>query len=259
MKKTLCFIKRFKQRILFLSSFALIFYIASCSPMPSNDTGYTIAIDPTWFPLDLPSKEPYVLAFTKELMQKISEKKGVKLSRVIVSWDNILEGLNEKDYQGMFSLMEPYLFNLQKYDFSDVYLQTGPVVVMRETATKSEIDKLYEKEIAIFSETEEQTLINLYPDALPRLYDSVPKALVDVAIGSLDGALIEVLEAVGYVADIYKGQLKIATKPLTQAGIKLVALKDQNKHLIKLFNEGLHDLIKDGEYDKLAKKWQLKN
>ncbi|MCH9630976.1 MAG: L-cystine-binding protein FliY [Chlamydiia bacterium] len=249
------FFKNSRQKLCVVCSFVALFCITSCSSVPS--TGYTIALDPSWFPLDMPQKEPYILAFTKELLQKIGEKKGVHLNRITVSWDNLLEGLNKKDYQGVFSMMEPYLFNLEKYDFSDVYLQTGPVVVMREAATKSEAKKLYEKEIAVFSANQENLLMQMYPDSIVRMYDSIPKALMDVATGVLDGALVEHLDAVSYVTDVYSSQLKIVSKPLTDEGIKLLTLANENKELVKIFNEGLHDLVRDGDYKDLAKKWHL--
>ena len=254
-KNIIQFFKSSRQKLCVVCSFIVLFCITSCSSVPS--TGYIIALDPSWFPLDMPQKEPYILAFTKELLQKIGEKKGVTLNRITVSWDNLLEGLNKQDYQGVFSMMEPYLFNLEKYDFSDVYLQTGPVVVMREAATKSEAKKLYESEIAVFSTAQENILMQMYPDSLIRMYDSIPKALMDVATGVLDGAVVEYLEAVSYVTDIYSGQLKIVTKPLTDEGIKLLTLASQNKELVKIFNEGLHDLVRDGDYEDLAKKWHL--
>lgn len=255
LKDFIQFLKDAKQKLCVVCSFIALFCVTSCSTVPS--TGYTIAIDPSWFPLDLPQKEPYILAFTKELLQKISEKKGVPLNRVTVSWDNLLEGLNKKYYQGIFSMMEPYIFNLEKYDFSDVYLHTGPVLVMREAATKAQAKKLYESEVAVFSDRQEALLMKQFPEALFRMYASIPKALLDVASGVIEGAFIEHLEAVSYVSDIYKGQLKIVSQPLTQEGIKLVTLAHQNKELIKVFNEGLDDLIRNGEYEKLSKKWRL--
>lgn len=241
-----------------ISTFLFLAYLiafSGCQKRPHAE--YVVAIDPNWFPMDVPGKEPYILAFSKELLQKIGEKEGVALNRVTVSWDNILEGLNKKEYQGILSLMQPYVFNKEKYDFSENFLETGPVIVMKQTATSSSVDTLYEKEIAIFSPKQETLVIQRYPDALIRLYDSVATALVDVAIGNIDAALIDSIEAHAYVLDIYKGQLKIVSKPLNDQGIKLVTLAKTNQKLVKIFNDGLEALKKEGEYAKLLKKWGL--
>ena len=228
--------------------------IGGCS---SSRPVYKIGIDPTWFPLDVINKEPYILAFSTELLQKIAQIKRVEFQRVTISWDNLLEGLKMKRYESILSSLEPHGFNLDKYQFSENFLNTGPVLVMRETATKSEVDTLYEKEIAAFSQNDEQLLMQKYPDAIIRMYDSLQKALVDLVIGNLDGVLIGYLQAFSYVNDIYRGQLKISSNPLNNEGLKLVTIAKEQQKLVQLFNEGLNELKKTGEYDALLKKWKL--
>lgn len=234
---------------------ALAFIVlGACSSSPQT---YKIGIDPTWFPLDVINKEPYILAFSTELLQKIAHLKHVEFERVTVSWDNLLEGLKKRQYEGILSSLEPYGFNLEKYQFSENFLNTGPVLVMRENATKSEVDTLYEKEIAAFSQNDEQLLMQKYPDAIVRMYDSLQKALVDLSIGNLDAVLIGYLQAFSYVNDIYHEKLKIVSSPLNNEGLKLVTLAKDQQKFIQLFNEGLNELKKNGEYDELLSKWKL--
>lgn len=233
----------------------ILIIIGGCSSPKSQVL--KIGIDPTWFPLDVINKEPYILAFSTELLQKIAQLKRIQLERVTVSWDNLLEGLNKKQYQGILSSLEPHVFNLEKYQFSENFLNTGPVLVMRENAVKSETDTFNEKEIAAFSQNDEQLLMQKYPDAFIRMYDSLQTALVDLTIGNLDAVLVDYLQAFSYVNDIYQNQLKIVSPPLNKEGLKLVTLAKEQQKLIQLFNEGLNELKKTGEYDELLKKWKM--
>lgn len=232
----------------------LLIIIGGCS---SSHQIYKIGIDPTWFPLDVINKEAYILAFSTELLQKIAQLKHVEFERVTVSWDNLLEGLKKNHYEGILSSLEPHGFNLDKYQFSENFLSTGPVLVMRENATKSEVDTLYEKEIAAFSQNDEQLLMQKYPDAMVRIYDSLQKALIDLVIGDLDGVVMEYLQAFSYVNDIYHGKLKIVSNPLNNEGLKLVVNAKEQQKFIQLFNDGLNELKKTGEYNELLKKWKL--
>ncbi len=218
---------------------------------------FKIGVDPTWFPLDVINKEPYILAFSNELLQKIAEIKHLQLERITVSWDNLLEGLNTRQYQGILSSLEPYTFNLEKYQFSENFLNTGSVLVMRESATKLEADSLAEKEIAALSQNDEQLLMQKYPDAFIRMYDSLQQALIDLLDGHLDGIFMGYLQAFSYVNDLYYNQLKIMSAPINQEGLKLVTLAKEQTKLIQLFNEGLNELKSSGEYERLLNKWKL--
>jgi polar amino acid transport system substrate-binding protein len=244
----------FRLRLLFFF-FILSILLTGCSS--KNKQAYFIGVDPSWFPLNVYGKEPNLLAFTNEVLKRISEIEGIPLQKVTTSWDDLLDGLDKGKYHGVLSPMEPYVFNLTSYTFSDPFLLTGPVLVVREDATTSNIEKRHEKEIAIFSESEEELLMQKYPDSLPRLYNQVPPAFVDVIVGTLDGALVPSLEASSYVLDLYSTKLKILTKPMTGRGLKLITLKGEYPHLIKAFNKGMSHLKDSGEYEKLLRKWKV--
>lgn len=227
---------------------------SSCS---SSKKTYKVAFDPSWFPLELYNKEPYVLAFSEELLMHIGQKHHMNLEPVALSWDNMLDALAKKQVQGVLTSMEPYIFNQEKYQFSKNYLSTGPVLVVRIRDHASEHDLFQDKEIATFSEQDQQVLLEEYPQAIARSYSSSMKALLDLVDGNLDAVFMNYLEAHGYVNDIYHGLLKIISPPFTQQGLKMITLRSENHKLITIFNEGLHAMHKQGEYDKLLKKWKL--
>jgi len=229
-------------------------YFASCS---SAKKTYKIAIDPSWFPLELYNKEPYVLAFSQELVHYIGQKHKVHIETVALSWDNLLEALAKKQVHGVFTSMEPYIFNQEKYQFSKNYLSTGPVLVVKIRDQASDHDLFQDKEIAALSDEDRQVLLDEYPHALVRSYDSSMKALLDLVDGNLDAVLMNYLEAHGFVNDIYHGLLKIISPPFTNRGLKLISLHGENHKLIALFNDGLQSMQKNGDYDKLLKKWRL--
>ena len=114
------------RKINTLILFCLLFFI-SCTG-PSSKT-FRIAIDPSWYPLPLMGQEKYVLGFSTELLQEIVkiETSLLQPSRQvgIPSYGDFQEG----HYEGMLSSLEPQLFNMKDYDFSELYLPTGLVLV----------------------------------------------------------------------------------------------------------------------------------
>lgn len=225
----------------------------------SKKLTYTIAIDPSWFPLDLANKESNMSAFSQELVEHIFKKRNFPLSVMLCSYELAMDRLDKQEIEGFLTYIEPYVFNRKKFYFSDNYFFLGPVVVLREKEASMLKAELFEKEIAVFSNQDEQILSDLYPKALARKYDSVPKALTDVVIGMIDGAFVPALLASSYIKDIYHGHLSVFTKPASNRGLKLITSSQKPKKYVEEFNRGLEEIKASGEYNKLLEQWKLIN
>jgi polar amino acid transport system substrate-binding protein len=235
---------------------ACLFLFGSCGSNKPN-TGYLIGIDANWYPLDFMGKEKNIYAFSNELLQEIAKKTSMKISTIQMNWDNLFPGLQKEQCDAVLSSLYPYLFNKKKYDFSDLYLNTGPVLVVPYSSKATSLDMLNGKEIAVQADSSDADFLEIHPGIIIRTYDTIPNALNAIVEENLDGALVDVLIAESYCQDIYHGQLKIATPPLNDAGLRLVALHGHDATLIKNFNKGLKELKHSGEYKKLQKKWSL--
>ncbi len=218
---------------------------------------YRIGVDQSFFPLELYGKESNVFGFTNELLTHIAAIEKIKIIRVDKSWDNLILGLKEGEYDAMISSMEPYVFNREKYQFSEDYLLSGPVVVMREENSFSSIKSLSGKEVAVSKPSDEALLLIKNPNVLVRYYSSIPNVLISIVEGEIDAALIGIIPASSYLRDLFQEELKIVTPPLNNAGLRVIALKGENQELVDKFNEGLAKMKKSGKYDELAEKWMV--
>jgi polar amino acid transport system substrate-binding protein len=221
----------------------------------TQKTTYRIGVDSTWYPLLLDGKESSLTAFSTELLQEIAKQEKIALTKVSVSWDLLMEGLKKGEYSGILFSMPPYNFNQQTYDFSDLYLKTGPVLVVPAAFPFTSFENLSGKEIAVTPDSPGTLILEKYPRILIRNYDSIAKALSDVSTGVIDGAIVDVLPAVSYCQDLYLGKLKIVTEPLNDSGLRLITLHNRAPQLIEAFNEGLEKLMASKEYDRLLMKW----
>ena len=245
------------MRVTFFSIFIFIhLFFFGCS---SKKDPCKIALDPTWFPLDLANKEANMSAFSQELVEKIASRKGLNISLIVTGWESAFDRLEKKEFDGFLTFIEPYAFNLQTYRFSHPYFLLGPVVVLKETNKLYLENKLQEKEIAVFSNQDQQTLMDAYPKVLVRSYGSIPKALTDVTEEVIDGAFLSSILASSYITDIYHGHLEVFTKPFTSKGLRLITSAQSSPQLIDQFNKGLEELKASGEYEKLLIKWKLIN
>ena len=239
-----------------LWSLFCLLILASCGGKQSA-LDYKVALDPAWYSVELPGKESALTAFSTELITAIGEKENIKIEVFQNSWNNLMFGLQKNDYQAISSPMQPYLFYEKLYLFSDIYLETGPVIVVQESSSIKNLSELGGLEVGIVRGSSNALILEKYPTILQRSYDSVPAAFNDLSNNNIQAVIVDVLTADAFTRDLYHGQLKIASQPLVEQGIRLVGLQQNSEKLIQKFNRGLARLKKDGTYSKIAKKWGL--
>ena len=241
----------------FLIALVGCIFFLSCGGKKAADYDYTIALDPTWYSLELPGREPELTAFTTELILEIGKIEKVSIGVYERSWNNLMYALQEGECDAICSTMQPYLFYEKLYNFSNLYLMTGPVLVVPSNAPVQHLDKMAGKIMGIQRDSNSALILEKYPYVIQRTYDSIQQALTDASQGVIDGALVDILTAEAFTRDIFQGQLKISTPPLTQEGVRILAMKDHTPELIKIFDRGLARLKENGKYTALAKKWRL--
>lgn len=234
---------------------ALLLLLTCCGK--SHKPTYRVGVDQLWYPLVIPGKELNVLGFSTDLLQEIAQLKNLQIVLVYMSWDNLLSGLTKGQYDAALSSLRPYNFNEKQYSFSDLYIMTGPVLVVPISSPASSLTELDGMEIGFPEGSQQDARLNKESSAIPRAYGSIPEALNSILIGALEGALVDYLAAWSYCRDLYHGQLKIVTSPLNDAGLRLITKYENTSDLMKAFNEGLKELKKNGRYNALAAKWSL--
>jgi ABC-type amino acid transport substrate-binding protein len=239
--------------------FALIaFFFASCGCGGQNRNGLLrVGVDVSWAPLDFDEMQPYVNGYTEDVLREISRYSGMEFVKINASWDNLLEGLQRGTYDAVLSSLPPYPYNQAKYDFSQDYLELGPVLVTASNANYTDLQHLSGELVGVISGDPAVLVVQKYPDVIVRNYNSYPEALSAVADGEIEGAVLDRLPATSYVRDLYAGKLKIASAPLTGLGLHLVAPKGKAVYLIRTFDKGLAQMKKKKKLNSLLSKWRL--
>ncbi len=234
--------------------FILLCFFMGCSAVKEE---YSVALDPSWAPLFLEGKEKQITAFSTELLQQVGNREDIIFKKFTVSWDQLLTGLQEKKYDAILSSVQPYAFNAKLYDFSNIYLSTGPVLIVPITSTVTSLTELSGKQVAVQPQIKDTLILEKYEGILIRNYSSVPQALNALERGDVDAALVDVLLAKAYIRDLYHGKLKIVSSPMDTEGLRLLTRHGEHPKLIAAFNRGLKALQKQEKLDDIEKKWGL--
>jgi polar amino acid transport system substrate-binding protein len=243
-----------------LLGLSLFFLFGGCGLNQISESEYYIGQDSRWRSLNLMGKERNFAAFTNDLLARISrqEKFGVRI--IVTPTSELLPDLERGKLQGALILQEPSHLTENRFVFSDPYFLVGPVLIIPAKAPIEGWNEKGRKIVGMLANS--HSLLNLEQDPTiqVKLYDDILKALSDLNERRIDGAILPAIPAYTYVTTFYKNELKIATLPLTDEGVRLVALKnEEGELLIKRFNEGLTKLKENGIYQKILEQWGFIN
>ncbi len=244
------------RRLPIITTLLCVLLMCSCGSSRKT-SGYQIGIDPSWYPLQVAGQEKSILAFSIDLLVSIAKKENLELSVTNMSWDNLLWGLREKKYDAILSPMHPYTFYLKEYSFSDLYLLTGPVLVVPATSPFSDSNDLQGKMIGVVIGSSAALSLQKAPGVILRGFDSVAETLSALNDLQIEAAAIDILLAQDFARNLYPGRFKFIGHPLSEDGLRLISLFNKAAPLIKRFDKGLIALKKSGEYDALLRKWGL--
>lgn len=236
-----------------LLGLTIFFIFRSCSLERVFEETYTIGENTGWKNLHLNGKVRNLVAFNNELMTTLSEEEDFEIH--LIPSSNLLEELRLGKIQGMLTSLPPNSLN-GKLAFSDPYFLTGPILI---TASQPRPQKEKNGGKNVIGVPEGSPLLSDLeqdPSVEIRIYDDILEALADLREKRIDGAIFPALIAYTYTEAFYNQELKVATSPLTDEGIRIATLNDEKgQAFIKQFNEGLKKLKENGTYHKILEEW----
>lgn len=234
----------------FLRLLTLVLLLCGCSSGPRGTM--RIGIDTKWYPINFGPQTALVNGYTEDLLLEMARYSGVQFELITANWDTLTDGLRENKYDAILTSMPPYEYNTAKYDFSDNFLDLGPVLIVPVDSEALDVSGMKGEMVGVIINDQTALILEKYP-VIIRSYHSIPELLNALAAGEIQGALLSRIPAVNFVRDLYAGKLKIASAPLSDAGLHLAASKGR----MGTFNKTLEALRKRKTIDALLKKWQL--
>ena len=256
-KKGLFFAKKYHYIALGVLLGLFLFYLVRsyCLNGCVIDT-YMIGQSTNWGKLHVIGKERNLGAFNHELLVAIAKEEHFHVHILFSS--NPMEELEEGELQGILTTLEPSYLNQDHLLFSEPYFRTGPVLIISSAAPVEGWNEQAKKVIGIPSGSSMLLGLEQDPSIQIKMYEDILLALTDLRERRIDGAIFPVIPAYVYTQTFYKHELKIATAPLNDEGIRLVTLKNEKgEALMKNFQAGLTILKENGTYDKMLERWGL--
>lgn len=240
--------------------------VRTFSPMAiGHQTHYKIARDLSWPGSVLAGRERNFEGFSAEVLAYISKKEKITFEVIPAVGQTIVSALESGNFDAMFSIIPPTPPNERYFNFSDPLLLIGPVLIVKTNSKAQSLSDMSGKIVGlrtgsslIFNYLQEMSGENASPPFYST-FENLNDALEKLVQGQIDGVIMEAMPAYTATDGFYKGQLKVATPPLTWEGVRIVALnKNQAADaLIKKIDDGIAKMHEDGTYNKLIDKWGL--
>lgn len=193
-----------------------------------------------------------IKGFDLDIGLALAAKMGMKPNPVTNKWESIILGLEAKKYDAIVGSMTITAERKQQVSFTKPYYRSGAAIftMKNNTDIKSAAD-LKGKIIGVVKQSTYQQYAKNYTNDV-RGYTSDIDALNDLPTGRINAVITD--KFVG-LPIIQKGTLDIKRVADLQSEEIGIAVRREDTELLQNINNALDEIIADGTYDKISKKW----
>jgi polar amino acid transport system substrate-binding protein len=224
---------------------------------PATSNRIVVASEVSFPPMEFIDDSGKMVGFDLDLIRAVAEKAGLKAEIQNVAWEGIFGMLKSNTADVVASSVTITDERKAQYDFTQPYMKSGLVVVVRaEDKDKyPDLASLKGKKVGAQIGTTAADRISTEPVEV-KLYNSAGLVFIDLANGNLDGMMMD-----KPVADYYSARkpefakkLHVAEKMYADESLGFVVRKG-NRELLDKLNAGLDAVKKDGTYEKIQANW----
>lgn len=211
-----------------------------------------IGIEGAYPPFNYYDDKNELVGFDVDITNELAKRMGVKANFVATPWDSIIAGLLSKKYDIILSSMAITDARKQKVDFTDPYYHTGAqLFIPTSSAITNPTDINGRKIGASIGTTFEKKANEL--GAVLVTYKNDMLSFQDMASGRVEGVITDRGVGARMIKE-HQYPFKPIGEPLLKdaAGI---ALNKNEDALREELNKYLGEMLKDGTYEQISKKW----
>ncbi|MDR2019749.1 MAG: transporter substrate-binding domain-containing protein [Treponema sp.] len=227
----------------------------------AKSAAYTIATDTTFAPFEFQDASSNYVGIDIELLAAIAGDQGFAYDLKPLGFSAAVAALESSQADGVIAGMSITDERKQKYDFSQPYYDSGVVMAIRadNNSIRSYAD-LAGKRVAVKTGTEGATFAESIAEQYKFTlvyFDESPFMYEEVKSGN-SAACFEDYPVMGYGISQGNG-LKMVTDMERGSSYGFAVLKGKNQDLLRMFDQGLVNVKRNGVYQKILDKYIATN
>lgn len=243
------------KRVSLMFAAVLIIFSLAVSGCSGGQTKIQVATDATWPPFEYVDEQTKdIIGFDIDLMNAIAEAEGLDVEFVNVSWDPLLAGMAQCQYDAAISAMTITEERKAQFNFSEPYFEAGQIVTV--SINNTDImgkDSLGGKTVGAQLGTTGAIELEAMDGVTLKNYDDIGLAFQDLMNGQIDAVVADNPLALGYIGQ-NSDKLKAVGDVFTDEFYGIAVCNTETELLSKL-NSGLEKVKADGLIDDLVSKW----
>ena len=245
-----------KKFFLIALSLTMLLVFSGCTGTTSTEGDtFSFAMSGLYKPFNFQDQNGELIGFDVEIGKAIAERMGMKAEPVTNPWDTILVGLNSDKYDAIIGSMAITAEREENADFSRPYYRSGAqVFIAEDNSDIKTVDDIRGVNIGVVKNSTYGKQALQFTDAKNVFeYDSDLTALQDLKTGRVQAVITD--QMVGFRV-IKEGSIAIKDigEPLSMDEMG-IPVKDGNTELLAKVNQALEEIIADGTYEEISKKW----
>ena len=227
---------------------------------------YVFAANCAWPPLEFVDENGDVVGFEIDLVNEIAKLTGKTITIRNVAWDGIFAGLANGAYNAVASGVSVTEERKPSMDFSTPIMTiTQAIIAPKSVNDLVDVTSLHGKTVGVQLGTtghiyfEDYLKENTNANIDVKAYDEIGFAVEDLLNGNLDCVVTDSVIASDYVLANanYEGKLQVTGTASNVGEPIAIAIKKGDATLLKLVNDSLATLEKNGTMQSLRTKWNI--
>lgn len=202
-------------------------------------------------------KDGKLTGFDVEIGTEIAKRIGLEAKPVTNQWETIIQGLKAKKYDAIIGSMTATPERDKQIDFTNPYYLSGAqIFIAADNSDITSKEDLKGKTVGVIQASTWKDMAEELSDNV-KGYPTDVNALQDLELGRLDAVITDKIFGLNALNE--KGlKIKEVGDLLNEDRVS-VGVAEGNKELADKINKAIEDMLKDGTYEKISKKYFNRN
>lgn len=239
----------------FIFFFLLSLLMATGTGCFKSENVLKVGTNPTYPPFEYIDENENFAGFDIELIQLVADELGMELELTDISWDGIIPGLINGNYDCLISAMTITEDRLKQIDFSDAYFVIKQAIVVKEdNTTINSVEDLVGKTIAVQNGTTGDLFASEIKDVTMKRFDNNPIAVQDLTNNNSDACVMDDLVAYDTIKNV--SGLRIIEISDTIEEHYGIGIRKGNDAMLDKINGALTALKENGKLEELISSYK---
>jgi arginine/lysine/histidine transporter system substrate-binding protein len=255
-----------KSLLLFIASILLIGLLSACGAGGEQKNGsgeqkkvLKMGTSADYAPFEYidTAKGNEIIGFDVDLAKMIAKELGYEIQIIDMDFSGLIPALQSGKVDFVLAGMTPTKERKKNVDFSDVYYVARNMIVSKKGSGIKTVEDLKGKTVGVQTGSIQEGEANKIAKKVDIKIESrnrIPELIQEIQAGRFDAAIIEDTVAKGYLKNS-NGKLEGHTIPTSEQEAGSAIAFPKGSKLRDEFNKVLQEKMKNGEVDKLIKKW----